>query len=76
MVISLNYLLAFLVGLCQEIHFTANGVISVSDVRVIGENATYTCDSGYELDPTSGSEVRTCQADGTWSGSAPTCVGM
>ena len=52
-------------------------MVALSDqTRFSGATATYTCDSGYELDLTSGSEVRTCQADGTWSGSAPACVGM
>ena len=54
--------------MCPVLSAPANGVVSVT-----GATATYTCDSGYELDLTSGSEVRTCQADGMWSGSAPTC---
>ena len=49
----------------------ANGVVSVTGQRS-GDTATYTCDSGYEL---VGSATRTCQADGSWTGSAPTCVG-
>jgi len=32
--------------------------------------ATYTCSSGYGM---VGADKRTCQADGTWSGTAPTC---
>ena len=32
---------------------------------------TYTCNPGYRI---SGSEKRTCQKDGTWSGVSPTCL--
>ena len=35
-----------------------------------GDRATYTCNSGYELDDES---IRTCQNNGRWSGEAPTC---
>ena len=35
--------------------------------------ATYICNTGYQLNGTSS---RTCQSDGTWSGSAPTCTRM
>lgn len=33
---------------------------------------TYSCNVGYNY--TSGDLVRTCQADSTWSGTAPTCT--
>ncbi|CAH1248684.1 CSMD1 [Branchiostoma lanceolatum] len=36
-----------------------------------GDTASYTCYPGYEL---AGSSTQTCQADGTWSGTAPTCA--
>ena len=32
---------------------------------------TYTCDVGYTLQ---GSNSRTCQSDGQWSGSVPRCI--
>ena len=35
-----------------------------------GDTCTFTCDNGHEL---TGSETRTCQNDGMWSGSEPTC---
>ena len=35
-----------------------------------GAVATYVCSAGYHL---VGAARRTCQADGTWSGTAPTC---
>ena len=57
---------------CEELKDPANGTVSMTG-QMSGDNATYNCDSEYELNLTSGSEVRTCQADGTWSGSAPTC---
>ena len=39
----------------------------------LGSTATYTCNTGYQLD---GDSTRTCQSDETWSGSAPTCTRM
>ena len=39
------------------------------------DNATYTCNSGFELlNLTLGNDVRTCQPDGTWSGSEAQCI--
>ncbi len=35
-----------------------------------GGTATYTCSTGYTLN---GSTTRTCQTNGAWSGTAPTC---
>ena len=34
---------------------------------------TYTCDVGYTLQ---GSDSRTCQSNGQWSGSVPQCNGL
>ena len=31
-----------------------------------GDNCSFTCNTGYEL---TGSDTRTCQSDGNWSGS-------
>ena len=35
-----------------------------------GDVTRYSCDTGYTLN---GPAERTCQADGQWNGSAPTC---
>ena len=37
-----------------------------------GDVARYSCDTGYTLN---GPAERTCQADGRWNGSVPTCEG-
>ena len=47
-------------------------VVSVTG-QMSGDTATYSCDSGYELD---GNTTRICQADGSWTESASICVGM
>ena len=48
------------------------GAIITNGTRV-GSVARYSCSSGYQLD---GSSTRVCQADGEWSGEAPTCERM
>ena len=55
---------------CGSLVSPINGQISVSSTT-IGSTASYTCSSGYSL---SGATVRTCQANGQWSGTAPVCV--
>jgi len=58
-------------AVCQPLPALANGVINYNN-QGVGGVATHSCDSGFSL---SGEPVRTCGADGTWSGSIPTCVG-
>ena len=40
------------------------------DQTLLGATVTYSCNTGYTLSENS---MRTCQADGTWSGNNPTC---
>ena len=61
----------FLAVQCPALSDPENGAVSTTGTGV-GDTATYTCNSGYEL---SGSDTRTCQSNGEWSGSAPTCEG-
>ena len=39
----------------------------------MGQTATYSCNTGYNLVRSS---THTCLATGSWSGSAPTCQGV
>ncbi len=54
---------------CGALTDPANGSVSASPTTY-GSIATYTCQTGYGL---VGTSPRTCQADGTWSDTAPTC---
>ena len=60
------------VGICPELTAPDNGSVSYPNTQP-GSTVTYTCHSGYEL---SGVLSRTCQSDGTWSNTAPTCIRM
>ncbi len=60
---------------CPDLTVPANGMISynmgTASPRPVNTVATYTCDTGYTL--TGGITTRTCESDGVWSGSTPTC---
>ena len=57
---------------CGNLDDPFNGQVTLTGTS-FGSTATYECDSGFTL---VGNEERTCQDDGDWSGSDPTCVGM
>ena len=49
----------------------ANGSITCSGTNVTGDECSYSCDFGFYLE---GPQTRTCQPNGTWSGSDPLCL--
>ena len=56
---------------CGNVPAPNFGTVQVTSLQLNGI-ATYTCLNGFKL---IGAATRTCQTDGTWSGSAPTCQG-
>ena len=56
---------------CPDLMDPDNGRVDYE--TQVGSSATYTCNTGYQL---IGTSTRTCQSDGTWSGSDPTCTCM
>ncbi|XP_066300403.1 CUB and sushi domain-containing protein 3-like [Branchiostoma lanceolatum] len=59
------------VGQCPALASPTNGAVSGSNS--LGDVATFTCNSGYNM---AGGSTRTCQTDLTWSGSSPTCTAV
>jgi len=61
--------------LCTAFLELNNGVINCSlgddGVPSYEDTCTITCNTGYEL---IGSDNRTCQSDGSWSGTMTVCV--
>ena len=55
---------------CGELTDPTNGAVNTSSGTTFMMTATYTCNTGYNLN---GVTTRTCQATGDWSGSDPTC---
>ena len=59
---------------CPSLTDPDNGVIncSLGDDEVLSyeDTCSFTCNTGYEL---TGSDTRTCQSDGNWSGSDVVC---
>ena len=58
---------------CDTLSDPANGQVSHTSGTSLGQTATYSCNTGYSL---VGDSTRTCQAEGDWSGSVPTCQGV
>ena len=54
---------------CGDPGTPSNGQRQLSGQN-FGTEVTYTCDEGYELE---GSQRRTCEARGEWSGELPQC---
>ena len=58
---------------CGTLTDPANGRVTYTSGTTFGNTTTYSCNTGYNL---VGDSIRTCQATGNWSGSAPACHGM
>ena len=58
---------------CGTLTDPANGQVSHTAETTLGQTATYSCDTGYNL---VGNTNRICQATGVWSGREPICQGM
>ena len=67
----------FLIVQCPQILMPENGEISCSLINdpsfSYEDTCSFTCNTGYEL---TGSPQRTCQSDGSWSGSLVSCTIM
>jgi len=67
------YIYTLLLAVCPRIFAPVDGMITcqlgVNEVANPGETCTFTCD-GATL---TGNSTRTCQNDGTWSGTEPMC---
>ena len=50
-----------------------NGTVDVSGGTKVDATVQYTCDEGFSRN---GSSTRTCQSDGRWSETTPTCEGQ
>ena len=67
--IQVYSVLAPVIVTCDELTAPANGDVNQPG-NSVGTVARYTCKDGFEL---IGNKTRTCQEDGEWSGTDPTC---
>ena len=67
--------MCFILLACPSLNNPSNGMITCSlggdAVPDPGDTCTYACNNGYEV---TGSSTRTCQTDGTWTGSDTMCT--
>ena len=64
-------LLSVVVKDCGILIDPENGAVDLSQDTTFESIAIYSCDLGYNLN---GPGTRTCQSDGEWSNTAPTCM--
>lgn len=57
---------------CPSLPIFTNGAVVCSAGLNFNSVCTYTCNTNFEV--VSGSSTRSCQADGSWSGSQPVCA--
>ena len=73
-VIHNNSVLYILLVSCSSLGNPTNGMINCSlgddGAPSYEDTCSFTCNTGYVLN---GSESRTCQSDGRWSGNSATC---
>ena len=59
---------------CSPLHVSNYGMMNCSlgddGVPSYEDTCSFTCNTGYEV---TGSDTRTCQSDGSWSGSNDVC---
>ena len=55
---------------CPQLFNPVNGAIMCTGPQVTDESCNYTCQAGYNL---TGSIMRTCQPDHTWTGDPTSC---
>ena len=58
---------------CRPLTDPDNGLVDTPYGTTFRSTATYTCNTGYAL---SGSQTRSCGADGNWTSSEPFCESM
>ena len=67
-------MVSFLLASCPSLSDPSNGRISCSlgddGVASHEDTCSYTCNTGYEL---TGNDTRTCQSNGSWSGTDDIC---
>ena len=72
--IYIYIILLYILVSCPSLTNPNNGMIncSLGDDKVPSyeDTCSYTCNTGYQLN---GSDTRTCQSDGSWSGSDAMC---
>ena len=71
--IALYFMISFLYTVavdCGDLTDPTDGAVNTSSGTTFNMNATYSCNTGYNLN---GTNTRTCQADRMWSGNEPAC---
>ena len=68
------HILLYLAAVCPLLIDPSNGVMACSlgddGAPSYEDTCNFTCNTGYEL---AGSDTRTCQSDGSWSGNDVVC---
>ena len=58
--------------LCEPLQLAPNLKVNTSCSRLPGVSCEFACERGYDL---IGSSIRTCNSEGSWTGSQPRCDG-